>query len=338
MHSYNQFKVGAIKRQQRLAQLNTLTVAPQAKGVYVLVIGESQTRTHMSVYGYNRDTTPNFNRHKSDSHMLVFEKAFSNHVQTVPALTYALTEKNQYNQVLMEDANSIIEIARSAGYDTYWISNQERYGAWDTPVAEIGSSANHQVWLNEEIGTKTKTKNYDGELLKHIPNIGTVNNGLIVFHVMGNHLLYKERYPDSYNKWEGDFVSQYDNAMLYNDSVVEEIYKAVSKNPNFQAMIFMSDHGESLENGLGHDPADYTPQMTQIPFILYVSSRFESERPNLYSMLESHKTQYWTNDLLYNMMITLLGIEGIPQTEQFLDISSSTYDRNINNLRTLHGI
>lgn len=36
----------------------------------------------------------------------------------------------------LEDAYSIIEIAKAAGYDTWWISNQLKYGAYDTPIAE----------------------------------------------------------------------------------------------------------------------------------------------------------------------------------------------------------
>lgn len=55
-------------------------------------------------------------------------KAYSNYVTTVPVLTYALTDKNQYNSVSMAQAYSLIEVAAAAGFDTYWISNQERYG------------------------------------------------------------------------------------------------------------------------------------------------------------------------------------------------------------------
>ena len=55
-----------------------------------------------------------------------------------------LSEKNQYNDISLEKSYSLIEIAKAAGYDTYWISNQRKYGAWDTPVAEMASTATHQ--------------------------------------------------------------------------------------------------------------------------------------------------------------------------------------------------
>ena len=66
---------------------------------------------------------------KENKNFLLFDHAFSCHTHTVPVLTYALTAKNQYNNQLLENAVSIIEMAQSAGYKTVWLSNQVRYGA-----------------------------------------------------------------------------------------------------------------------------------------------------------------------------------------------------------------
>lgn len=56
--SYTMFAQNKEKRIQRLNALGTLPVLPGHKGIYVLVIGESETRNHMSAYGYQRETTP----------------------------------------------------------------------------------------------------------------------------------------------------------------------------------------------------------------------------------------------------------------------------------------
>ena len=47
-----------------------------------------------------------------------------------------------------------MEIAKEASYTTYWISDQERFATWETPVAEIGSTADHQIWINGAAGEK----------------------------------------------------------------------------------------------------------------------------------------------------------------------------------------
>lgn len=48
----------------------------------------------------------------------IFDRAYSCFPQTVQALTYALSEKNQYNDKKIEDSLSIIEVAKAAGYKT----------------------------------------------------------------------------------------------------------------------------------------------------------------------------------------------------------------------------
>lgn len=58
VRSYQDFAANKAKRQAQLAQLGTLPVSPGHQGLYVLVIGESNTRDHMGVYGYARETTP----------------------------------------------------------------------------------------------------------------------------------------------------------------------------------------------------------------------------------------------------------------------------------------
>ena len=83
----------------------------EEKGVYVLIIGESQNRLHMNAYGYERNTTPWLTAQSENTNFLFFSHAFSCHTHTVPVLTYALTAKNQYNEQKLEDAVSIIEMA-----------------------------------------------------------------------------------------------------------------------------------------------------------------------------------------------------------------------------------
>ncbi|HIU63726.1 MAG TPA: sulfatase-like hydrolase/transferase, partial [Candidatus Avacidaminococcus intestinavium] len=65
---------------------------------YVLVIGESQSRDHLSAYGYARQTTPWLNEKKQDDDFILFKNAYSCHVMTAYVMAKVLTESNQYNQ------------------------------------------------------------------------------------------------------------------------------------------------------------------------------------------------------------------------------------------------
>ena len=63
----------------------------------MLVIGESQNKDHMSLYGYSRKTTPWIDEQICRPNWVSFNHAYSNYVQTVPALSLALTAASQYN-------------------------------------------------------------------------------------------------------------------------------------------------------------------------------------------------------------------------------------------------
>lgn len=337
LHEYQAYGEAKKERQDRLQRLQNLTIAPNRGGVYVLVIGESETRDHMHAYGYGRETTPWLDSTLNQKGTLLFTHAYSNHTHTVPTLTYALSEKNQYNAMNLSDAYSIMEAAKAAGYTTYWISNQQKYGAWDTPIAEIASTADHEVWLNHNVGTSVQTSAYDEQVVDTIPAIPNGENAFIVIHLMGCHGSYTDRFPESYRVFSGKnpTVDDYDNAVRYNDYVLHSIYDTVKREPGFQGMIYFSDHGEDADHGYSHESTKFTWKMGHIPLIMWFSPTFM--KSPAFTTLQSHRERYWTNDLAYNMLLTILGIQGMPNEAEQVDLASPQYTQNQDSLLILHG-
>lgn len=337
--TFKKYGEAKLRRQKQLQSLTDLKIREDSGGIYVLVIGESETRDHMHIYGYERENTPFLDSLKSLPDAVIFSHAYSNHTHTVPCLTFALSERNQYNDINLVDAYSVVEVAKAAGYDTYWLSNQERFSPWDTPVAEIASVADRQVWLNGNVGKQINTFYYDGKLLDFIPDMSNMTNGFIIIHLMGNHLSYDDRYPEAFNKFSrGDkTIDTYDNSILYNDFVLRSIYEKVKNVPHFQGMIYLSDHGDDADKHLGHESSKFTYRMAHIPLIMLFSESFMQNRRELYETLKSHKDSYWTNDLLYNVMVNILGVQGIPNSEPVLDLGNEKYGGSADILMTLHG-
>ena len=214
---------------------------------------------HMSAYGYHRPTTPWLQSIKNQHGFLLFDNAYSCHSHTVPVLTYALTAKNQYNTLPLEQAASIIEIAQAADFHTVWISNQVKYGAWDTPVSVIADQSQTQYWLNGHLGETTQTTHFDLSLVDVLKKLPVFDKALIVVHLMGNHGSYEERYPHAFNRWTGkSHIDKYDNSILYNDFVMKQLFSAVKDLPNFQGLIYFSDHADDVDAGLGHDASRFT--------------------------------------------------------------------------------
>lgn len=338
VQKYNDFAQNKALRESKLKRFSLMNDS-EGKGVYVLIIGESQNRLHMNAYGYERNTTPWLTAQSENTNFLFFNHAFSCHTHTVPVLTYALTAKNQYNEQKLEDAVSIIEMAKAAGYKTVWLSNQVRYGNYDTPISVIASEADQQIWINHNIGETTKTNFYDGALVEQLKALSYNDKMLIVVHLMGNHGSYSDRYPASFTQFHGQnkTIDEYDNSILYNDYVVSQLYESAQNIPNFQAMIYFSDHTDAVDQGLSHDASNFVWPMTYIPFYMAFSPTYEKAYPDTFEILQKHKTYYFTNDLIFNTLMGIMHIQANDCYEPENDLTSPAYDDNQSRFMTLYG-
>ena len=333
---YKNFSKERTDRKDNMSKL-LLSHKPEA-GVYVLVIGESQNRAHMQAYNYHRATTPWLDSMKNDKNMLLFTKAYSCHTHTVPTLLYALTAKNQYNNIAVKNAVSVLEVAEAAGFETVWLSNQVKYSAWDTPVTSIASEANQQKWINSTLGESTNTDYFDGKLIEELEKIKITDKMLIVMHLMGNHGSYEQRYPKAFEKYDGkNTIDKYDNSIIYNDYVMSQVYKRARKIPNFKGLVYCSDHADAIDKNLSHYAAQFDFDMTHIPLYIYLSDSYIQNNSAKYKSLEKQKNKLFTNDLLFNLMLGVLGINLNNIYEPNNDPTADTFDNNKERFKTLYG-
>lgn len=335
--NYNEYARQKEIRKQNLSHI-MLQNNTGRKGIYFLVIGESQNTLRMSAYGYKLKTTPWLDSMKNNPNLLLFQHAYACQVQTVPALSYALTAKNQYNSVKMEQAVSLIDVAKAAGYQTVWLSNQVRFGGWGTPVTVIAEEADQKIWINSHQGNTLDTEYYDGELINRLQEIKRSDKMLIVVHLMGNHISYHSRYPAEFDKFKDEGKrSEYDNSILYNDYVMQQLIDKVSQWPEFQGLLYFSDHGESVEQERGHNPDRFVFEMAYIPMYMYFSPAYISAKEKTFRVLQAAQTQYFTNDLIFNTMLGIMDIRNEAFYEAENDLASPAYNGDVNRLKTLYG-
>jgi glucan phosphoethanolaminetransferase (alkaline phosphatase superfamily) len=200
---------------------------------YVLVIGESARRKNMSLYGAQRDTTPNENAEKA--RMLLFTQAVAPAAHTITAVPRTLRPVGPDGHPSGRYKENIIALANQAGYQTFWFSNQAGYHPTDTVVTEIAKQAGEISWKNEKL---------DGSLLKKMDAaMKKTGKKLIVLHLRGSHEPQRDNYPKEYKKFSGGICSDddYDNSIYYTDAVLGEIFTRLR---NEKASVFYySDHG-----------------------------------------------------------------------------------------------
>jgi heptose-I-phosphate ethanolaminephosphotransferase len=317
------------RRRQEIAEALPDIRAQGENGLFVLVIGESQSRDRMSAYGYGRDTTPWLRSMEGKPGFVQLQRAYSSSVSTVLAVTSALTSVSQYApERKLETSPSIIEILNAAGYSTQWLSRQGKIGVNDTSVTVIAKQAGKSEWLDG---------NFDDALVKHIEKL-PVQKGkaFVVLHTYGCHASYFLRYPKSAEHWPAESSpNQYDNAVLYNDSLMKELYEALASRPDFKALIMMSDHAEDMK--LGHNGSNFTWAMTRIPVWFAFSGSYAEEHRDIVNALRANSGRPFTNDMMFDVLCRITGVTGIPFYTPENDIASDQYARRSEELRTMGG-
>ena len=323
-------------KNNRIEQLKSLKATPnnavQRPHTIILVIGESATRHYMKAFNESMpdDTTPWLTQAKSNANMMLFNNAFACAHATVPALEHALTEANYYNNKEFNETLSIIDIAKKAGYKTYWFSNQGKIGPYDTPITLVAETADIALWSNE--------KQYDDSLLPYLNSINKDENNFVVFHLYGSHIYYHHRYPQNYQKWtdpgEQGKIADYKNSLLFTDNVLKEIYNYGREKLNMDAMIYLSDHGSTP--GIVRNPDTVMPIVFHIPLFVYLSPSYQNEHQLVAQTLKNNTQQYFTNDLLYNLVCGVLDVESNHYDESE-SLASPKYRFDLTNLKTNMG-
>jgi heptose-I-phosphate ethanolaminephosphotransferase len=240
----------------------------EAKRTVVWVIGESINRNNMSLYGYPRATTPRLDAMRD--RLLVFTDTISAESATMGSLMKKLTPASLTHPESWIDKPDILQLAKAAGYKTFWLSNQAASDGWLGLVAE---QADTLRYINR--GQGRGENNIDGNLIPEVDTVlaDTAPKKFIVVHLLGAHPTYYMRYPKEFARFDGveDEVAaelkasdrsfwirqqrdEYDNAILYSDYVLSEILSRVvtSERSSSAAVIYSADHGQEVGHNRDH--------------------------------------------------------------------------------------
>ena len=308
-----------------LGEINAKSLALDNEQVTVIVIGESTTRNKMSLYGYGKETNPLLKKRED---IAVFTDVISPFTHTQAAVRTCLTYSNIENKIEYTKAQSIIDIARASDYETYWISNQAAIGVWDNLVALLAKTSQNISFVNDIVNSRAliETANYDENVFSPFAKILKEKNNkkFIIIHLLGTHTTYAKRYPEAFNvfKTEGDYYEKikvhYNNAVLYNDFVVNSIIDTLAKysklNNSISNLVYFSDHGENVYDDerklIGHDWWGLpTNHLLEIPFIAWTSPNYKKQFPKTDSLIYSNTHKSFCTDNLFHSAIELMQIK-----------------------------
>ena len=298
---------------KNFAQLEVSPSQPQFSkpSTIIMVIGESASSYYMSAYSDTKNNnTPWLRSMKGNKNFILFPHVYTSWGQTVPSLERALTEKNQYNDKEFNQSLTIIDIAKKAGYETYWFSNQGYISGADTPITLVAQTADHAKWLSEDKKWSGSFQ-YDGDLMNYLKQVDPNKNNFVVLHFMGSHEDCINRYPSKFARFsepgQFDMVKNYDDSLAYTDFVLQKIYEYASSNLNLQAMLYFSDHGGDPYRKRHPDASGF--KFLQVPMFVYVSQEYQKLYVDNLKIYRDNRNKYFTNDMIYEVVCDLLRVK-----------------------------
>lgn len=217
------------------AHLKSLNLSKSIDKI-IIIVGESARRQNMSLYGYDRLTTPNQEAEKEN--MLLYTNAVSPAPFTHQAVPLSLSsiKFDDYAAHRYQDMNdNVVNVADKHGYFPYWITHR--------------ISPEERFLSNKAKEIKITGGYYDENLLPSFKTfLQNEKKQLIILHFWGSHADAKNNYPASKKVFkENNHLDSYDNSIAYTDFVLGKVFM-VLRNYN-AAVIYYSDHGQEYNYG-----------------------------------------------------------------------------------------
>ena len=289
-----------------------------------IIIGESFSKKHSSLYGYEKDTNPKLGALEKDSSLLVYKHVTSPGTHTIESLQKLMSTFgiNQMSQKKWYEHSTLIEILSKSGYKTHWISNQSQKGMYDNVASRFSELCDTAIFVNKYSGTNVYT--YDETILPILSALRGRSRNVYFIHLMGSHYEFDKRYPSDFTIFRQDDymdypkhqrynLATYDNSIRYNDSIVSEIIMQFEDEES--VVYYFSDHGldvyNSSENYVGHATGDpmSVEAGTQIPFVMWMSKKYMSRHGIEYERIRHRLDSIFNMRIFVSLLMQDVGIE-----------------------------
>ena len=268
--------------------------AGRSRRIVVLVVGETARAANFSLNGYARDTNPRLAK-RDILNFADFSSCGTSTSVSVPCM-FSRLDRGDYDEYEARHTEGLLDVLAHAGVKVFWRDNNSGCkGVCARVSTEDLSRAEDPAFCGDG-------ECHDEILLRGLQERIDATQGdvLVVLHQQGSHgPEYYKRYPDRFERFtpvcasnlpqdcdRREIVNAYDNTILYTDYVLDRLIELLEKDArrahNDTALLYLSDHGESLgENGLylhGFPYALAPREQTHIPALAWFSRGFGLDR------------------------------------------------------------
>ena len=322
----------------------------------VFVIGESYNKHHSQLYGYNHETTPRQVALHKKGNLIPFTDVIA------PFNLTSFVFKNIFSVHAVGDKGDwcddplFPELFRRAGYRVAFITNQFLPQAKEAVYDFSGG-----FFLNNPILSKAQfdvrntklykfdagvIRDYDQIVKKDIEQNPDVPR-LTILHLKGQHTNYHDRFPKDRKHFnEKDYkkdwpemskrcrmlLADYDNATLYNDSIMSEVIKRFEDEDAI--VVYMSDHGEEAFGdgmeifGRNHSATiDFrlAHEEYEIPMWIWYSNKYAKKHPDIVKQVKEACHRPFMTDNISQVLLYLAGIKSTHYRDDY-NVLSDEYN------------
>ncbi len=263
----------------------------------VLIIGESFNKYRSQLYGYDKPTTPRQLKRMQDSTLIAFTDVVAPWNLTSFVFKHVFSLHAVGDEGDWCDVPMFPEVFRKAGYHVTFITNQFLPKAGEAVYDFSGGFFLNHPQLSEQLfdTRNSRLHRYDEGVLQDYDAMKEHDaHQLTIFHLMGQHVDYRGRFPVKTRRkfTPADYPDKklapkrlqinadYDNAVLYNDSIVDEIIRRFEHQNAI--VIYMPDHGEECFNSMDYFGRNHSATIDyrlareefEIPFWIWASEKY----------------------------------------------------------------
>ncbi len=306
-----------------------------ATDLVVLVIGESSTRHHYSLYGYGTKTTPFLDKMQAENaNFIALTNAVAPSPLTRESLKRALTFATAEDVAPYKDLWNVIDMANQAGYYTAWLSNQAPVGAFDTVVGAIAHLSDEHAFISHEVGgdkMDVELGRRFAELIKRHPT----GKLFVVLHMIGSHYKYTARSEESDKEAMMALNSatvDYDATIYHSDRMLRSVFETAEADSRPAALIYFSDHGEEVSGG-AHGFPQLSKVQVDVPFIVWYDTTYaDSSRVR---RIKAHKDDLYPIEDASYLIADMLGWSVTDRSSHL--VSSDSYVPRVPHIYNVDG-
>ena len=288
----------------------------------IVVAGETARSQNFSLNGYGVETNPKL----AKLPVVSFDQVSSCGTATAVSLPCMFSEfdRDGYSYEKGISHENVLDVISHAGLNVEW---------WDNNTGDKGIAGR----LEARSFTQTNNKEFcaagecmDGIFMQALKEYADTitQDTVLVLHQIGSHgPTYYLRYPKEFERFTpacrtaefkncsaAEITNSYDNTIAYTDEILAQtIAMLQSQDQLATALLYVSDHGESLGEGglyLHGSPYFMAPEyQTKVPMILWMSEAFKDKFAIDQSCLVAKKAAILSHDNLFHSLLGMLDIQ-----------------------------